>query len=71
VLTNSRTAPRQLAGLDRALRLERRRDYFRAAGRQQAQAAIDAAIAALEAPPRTSRPGGDDDALDYPSASAH
>jgi hypothetical protein len=62
---------RQLAGLERAQRLERRRDYFRAAGRQQAQAAIDAAIAALEASPRKFRPGGDDDALDYPSASAH
>jgi hypothetical protein len=68
---SSRTAPRQLAGLERALRLERRRDYFRSAGQQDAQAAIEAAIAGLEASPRKARSGGDDDALDYPSASAH
>jgi hypothetical protein len=68
---HSRTTPRQLAGLERALRLERRRDYFRATGRQHAQAAIEAAIAALEASNRKARLGGDDDALDYPSASAH
>jgi ChrB-like protein len=49
VPTHSRRIPRQLAGLDRALRLERGRDYFRAAGRHQAQAAVDAVIAALEA----------------------
>jgi hypothetical protein len=67
----SRTAPRQVAGLERALRLERRRDYFRAMGRQDAQAAIEAAIAGLDASKRKARPGGDDDALDYPSASAH
>jgi hypothetical protein len=67
----SRTAPRQVAGLERALRLERRRDYFRAAGQQHAQAAIEAAIARLEPSKRKARPGGDDDALDYPSASAH
>jgi hypothetical protein len=67
----SRTAPRQVAGLERALRLERRRDYFRAAGRQHAQAAIEAAIARLDASKRKVSPGGDDDALDYPSASAH
>ena len=70
-LTDSRTARRQLVGLERAVRLERRRDYFRAASRQDAQAAIEAAITALEASPRKARPGGDDDALDYPSASAH
>jgi hypothetical protein len=68
---DSRTALRQLAGLERALRLERRRDYFRAASRQDAQAAIEAAIAGLEGSPRPARPAGDDDALDYPSASAH
>jgi hypothetical protein len=68
---HSPPAARQLAGLERALRLDRRRDYFRAAGRQRAQAAIEAAIAGLEASKRKARPGGDDDALDYPSASAH
>jgi hypothetical protein len=70
-LTSTRAAPRQLAGLDRALRLERRRDYFRASGRQHAQAAIDAALAGLETSKRKARHEGDDDALDYPSASAH
>jgi ChrB-like protein len=68
---DSRTASRQLAGLERALRLERRSDYFRAAGRQHAQAAVEAAIAGLEVSKRKARPGGDDDALDYPSAPAH
>jgi hypothetical protein len=41
-------AVRQLRGLDRALRLERRRDYFRAPGRVTADAAIAAALAELE-----------------------
>jgi hypothetical protein len=42
-------AVRQLRGLERALRLERRRDYFRAAGRYAAAAQVEAAIAELEA----------------------
>ena len=42
-------AVRQLRGLERALRLERRRDYFRAAGRSAAAAQVEAAIAELEA----------------------
>jgi len=41
-------AVRQLRGLDRALRLERRRDYFRAAGRAAAAAVVTSAIADLE-----------------------
>jgi len=41
-------AVRQLRGLDRALRLERRRDYFRAGGRAAAAAQVGAAIAELE-----------------------
>ena len=40
---------RQLRGLERALRLERRRDYFHAAGRDMASARVSAAIAELEA----------------------
>ena len=42
-------AVRQLRGLERALRLERRRDYFRAAGRDAAAAQVSDAIAELEA----------------------
>jgi hypothetical protein len=42
-------ALRQLRGLERALRLERRRDYFRAAGRNEAAALVSRAIAELEA----------------------
>lgn len=40
---------RQLRGLERALRLERRRDYFRAPGRDPAARLVRDAIAALEA----------------------
>jgi hypothetical protein len=70
-LMDLRTARRHLVGLERALRLERRRDYFRAVGREDARAAVETAIARLEGPRRKARPGGGDDALDYPSASAH
>lgn len=41
-------AIRQLRGLERALRLERRRDYFRAPGRVAAAAAVQEAIQDLE-----------------------
>jgi hypothetical protein len=41
-------ARRQLRGLERALRLERRRDYFRASGRASAAAAVQEAIEDLE-----------------------
>lgn len=39
---------RQLLGLERALRLERRRDYFRAPGRAAAEEAVRGAIAILD-----------------------
>ena len=42
-------AVRQLRGLERALRLERRRDYFLGAGRNEASARVSEAIAELEA----------------------
>lgn len=41
-------ALRQLRGLERALRLERRRDYFRAPGRAAAAAAVEEAVEDLE-----------------------
>ena len=41
-------ALRQLRGMERALRLERRRDYFRASGRIAAAAAVQEAIQDLE-----------------------
>lgn len=43
-----RQALRQLKGLQRAVRLERRRDYFRVDARQEAEAAVHAAVAAIE-----------------------
>ena len=43
-----RQARRQLAGLERALRLERRRDYFRAPARAAAEEAIHETTAVLE-----------------------
>lgn len=43
-----RHALRQLKGLQRAVRLERRRDYFRVDGRQEAEGALRAAVAAIE-----------------------
>jgi len=48
-------AIRQLRGLERALRLERRRDYFRAPGRPGAAAIVDAALRDVEA---TGAPSG-------------
>jgi hypothetical protein len=51
-------ALRQLRGLERALRLEGRRDYFRAAGRAAAVAAVADAIAKLEALEIRTQPGG-------------
>jgi hypothetical protein len=41
-------AVRQLRGLERALRLERRRDYFRAPGRIAAEASVQEAIQDLD-----------------------
>jgi hypothetical protein len=40
-------AMQQLRGLERTLRLERRRDYFRAPGRQQAEETVQAAAAKI------------------------
>jgi hypothetical protein len=69
---DTRAALRQLKGLERALRLERRRDFFRAPGRAEAEAAVASAIADVEAPrPRPgTRSPGDQHALDHPAASA-
>jgi hypothetical protein len=65
------TALRQLRGLERALRLERRRDYFRAAGRVAAAVAVAAVLATLDVPRPGARVAGDEHALDHPAASAH
>jgi hypothetical protein len=46
-------ARRQLAGLERALRLEVRRDHFRAGGRRGAEEAVRAAGGALTIRPRS------------------
>ena len=54
-------ARRQLAGLERALRLESRRDHFRAPGRRRAEDALRAAIRALAVPPGGARAGGSQD----------
>lgn len=54
-------ARRQLAGLERALRLESRRDHFRAPGRRRAEDALRVAIRALTVPPGGARAGGSQD----------
>jgi hypothetical protein len=51
-------ALRQLRGVERALRLEGRRDYFRAGGRAAAAVAVAEALAALEAQEVGISPGG-------------
>jgi hypothetical protein len=55
-------ARRQLAGLERALRLEARRDHFRASRRQAAAQALEAAAQALDratgSHPESEGPGG-------------
>jgi hypothetical protein len=66
-----RAALRQLKGLERGLRLERRRDYFRAPGRGDAETAVAIAIAGFETPRPGARSSGDEHALDHPAASAH
>jgi hypothetical protein len=45
-------ARRQLAGLERALRLEARRDHFRAPGRREAEEALQGAARAFPEPSR-------------------
>ena len=67
-------ARRQLAGLERALRLERRRDYFRAPVREAAATAIADAAAALEpllGAPAAANQKGVSRALGHQTASAH
>jgi hypothetical protein len=66
-----RAALRQLKGLERALRLERRRDYFHAPGRAHAEFVVATAIAGFDAPRAGARPPGDEHALDHPATSAH
>jgi len=56
-------AIRQLRGLERALRLERRRDYFRAPGRVAAEAVLEESMRELEA--RLSANEGDRNALGH------
>lgn len=55
-------ARRQLAGLERALRLEARRDHFRAPSRRLAEEAIRTAAETLAEPPRE---GGRADAVGH------
>lgn len=63
-----RQALRQLAQLQRAIRLERRRDYFRVEGRARAQSVVQQTLEALERerthPDRASKK----DALDHPTS---
>jgi ChrB-like protein len=63
-------ALRQLKGLERALRLERRRDYFRAPGRAEAEAAVASAIVSLGGVRPDAGIAGGEHALDHPAASA-
>ena len=67
----SRAALRQLKGLERAVRLERRRDYFRATSRADAEVAVTTAIASLDGPRPGVQSAGDEHALDHPATSAH
>jgi hypothetical protein len=67
---DTRAALRQLKGLERALRLERRRDYFRAPGRADAETAVATAVAGVEAPGPGARSAGEAHALDHPATSA-
>ena len=68
---DSRAALRQLKGLERALRLERRRDYFRAPGRAHAEAVVATAIAGFAPRRAGSTLPGDRHALDHPAASTY
>jgi hypothetical protein len=51
-------AMQQLRGLERSLRLDRRRDYFRAPGRQQAEERVQAAAAEIRSRLRLEKPRG-------------
>jgi ChrB-like protein len=68
---DARAALRNLTGLERALRLERRRDYFRAPGRGDAETAVATAIAGFETLRPGARSAGDEHALDHPATPAH
>lgn len=68
---DTRTALRHLKGLERALRLERRRDYFRALGRGDAETAVATAIKNFETLRPGARSAGDEHALDHPATSPH
>jgi hypothetical protein len=50
-------AMQQLRGLERTLRLERRRDYFRGPGRQQAEETVQAAAAEIRSRAAPRMPG--------------
>lgn len=54
-------AMQQLRGLERTLRLERRRDYFRGPGRRQAEESVEAAAAEIRS---RARPGTPERRLD-------
>ena len=56
---------RQLAGLERALRLEARRDHFRAGGSRAAAGAVAAAGQALDRAEHPSGPGGKANAVGH------
>jgi hypothetical protein len=64
-------ALRQLRGLERALRLERRRDYFRAPGRAAAETAVRNAIDTIETRLASHVEKGDRDALGHATTAAH
>ena len=49
-------ALQQLRGLERTLRLERRRDHFRAPGRREAEESVEAAVSEIRSHTRPQRP---------------
>jgi len=64
-------ARRQLNGLERAIRLERRRDYFRSPGRGRAEAAVNAAIRSVEEIGIGSETRGGRHAMGHTAATTH
>ncbi len=70
-LPQLQTALRQLRGLERGLRLERRRDYFRAPGRVVAEMAVSAAVAMVESRLSLTHQKGGGHAVDHSPAAAH
>lgn len=71
---NARGAPlpahalRQLQGLERALRLERRRDYFRVEARREAETVVHDAVAAVTRRVLPAPPTRHSNALDHATA---